>query len=272
MIRIALVQMSSKNNLDVNLRKMKVWLEEASKKGAMLVMFPEMAYFMGTEEHGRPMLAKYEQLAEEFQGWARQFGVYLMPGTLREPVRGTLDRYFNTQLVIDPKGGVIAKYRKLFLFQAKLPDRVYDEGKFCERGNMIVTCDEVPGAHLGMSICFDLRFPELFRALKRRGTQLACLPAAFTSITGAIHWAPLLKARAIENQFFIAAPAQTGTVGEGKETHGDSLVVSPWGEVLLDMGRPEGVGICDIDTKRIEDCERQVAAWSSIREDILPIS
>lgn len=270
MMRIALVQMSSQNRLDANLERMRAWLDEAVEKGARVVAFPEMAYYMGSAEEWKPLLAKYDELVETFSGWAREHGVTLIPGTLREPVAGSPGRFHNTLVVLDPKGREAAKYRKLFLFNATL-DRAYDESRHCEPGDRVAICP-VDGVTLGLGICFDLRFPELFRALKRRGAQVVVLPSAFTVPTGAAHWEILLRARAIENQCFVVAPAQTGKVGEGKQTYGNSLAVSPWGEILVGLGTAEGIAVVDVDLEKIAEAERRVSAWPSPREDVLPIA
>lgn len=270
MLKVAVVQMSSTNNLNANLEKMKRFVEEAASKSAQIVAFPEMAYLMGSRDHCDASLARYEDLLEVFAEWARQYGVYLAPGSLREPVRGTPGKYFNTLPVFSPKGAVLAKYRKIFLFKANLPDRVYQESDHCQAGNIIVTSEDAP-AHLGFSICFDLRFPELFRALKREGVQLVLLPSAFTVPTGQAHWKPLLQARAIENQFFVVAPAQTGRLGDGRECHGHSMVVSPWGEVLGELAEGEGVLIQEIDLDLIRAAAARVDAWAGCRNDVFKL-
>jgi predicted amidohydrolase len=191
---------------------------------------------------------------------------------LREPVARGGHRFSNTLPVFDATGKKIASYRKIFLFRANLPDdRVYEEKTHTDPGGEVVTLT-LGGLTLGLSICFDLRFPELYRSLRRRGAQLFLVPSAFTVPTGKAHWETLLRARAIENQAFVAAPAQTGLVGEGKATHGHSLVLSPWGEKLAELPAGEGVLIADIDTTLIAEAESRVAAWSSRRDDLFPLA
>ena len=269
MLRIALVQMSSTNDLEQNLQKMKRWVAEAAAKKAQLITFPEMAYFIG--EEWQPLLPRYSELADQFASWAKEYSIYILPGTLREPVKGANGRYFNTQLLFDPSGTLLAKYRKLFLFKAKLPDREYDESRFCEPGGHVVT-SELSIGQFGFAICYDLRFPEMFRALKKRGVEVAILPSAFTVPTGKAHWESLIRARAIENQFYMIAPAQTGAMGDGKQTYGHSLVVSPWGDVVMDFGNDEGMAVGEIPLKAIAEAERKVSAWESRREELFPVA
>ena len=269
--RIGIVQMTSGKNLTENLEKMQQSLDEAVKAKAQIVAFPEMAYLSGSLEDWRAVLPRYEECLDKFAGWARDKGVFLLPGSLREPVRGTPDRYFNTSVLFDPTGRLVAKYRKIFLFQAQLPDKSYDEGKHCESGNMVVTSETSLG-QLGFAICFDLRFPELFRGLKKRGADIVFVPASFTATTGQAHWHTLLKARAIENQCFVVAPAQTGRVGEGGATYGHALCVSPWGEVLADLGESEGVQVVELDLGALQEARTKVDAWACRREDLFRTS
>ena len=269
MIPFGLVQMSSQNDLKANLHVMESFCVEAFERKTEILVFPEMAYFMGSQSDWMPLLSHYDSLIATFAEWAKKYRLFLLPGSLREPVEGRPGKYFNTLPVLSPKGALLARYRKIFLFRANLPDRIYEEGLHCEAGSHVVTCD-VTKAILGLSLCFDLRFPELFRALRYRESQIICLPSAFTVPTGSAHWETLLRSRAIENQCFVIAPAQTGKVGEGKETYGHSLAISPWGEVLLDLGIRPGLGIVEIQLDKMAESEGRVAAWSSRRDDIFP--
>ncbi len=261
-MKIAIAQMSSTSVLEANLQKMRQFAEEAAKGGAQFVAFPEMAYLMGKPAECHPLVARYDEIVGGFSRMAKEFGISLLPGSLREPVPGQPDKFYNTAVVIDPSGKVQTKYRKLFLFEAKLPDRHYFEAEYCVPGNEVVSTS-VLDATLGLSICFDLRFPELYGALKKKGAQIACVPSAFTVPSGMAHWENLLRARAIENQFFVIAPAQVGLVGDHKVTYGHSLVVSPWGDVLADLGMREGVAICDLRLDSIRETENKIVMTAS---------
>ena len=269
--------MSSLADPERNLAEMEGLVARAKGQGAEAIAFPEMAYLMGGTKDWVPWVPRYRELLERFAGWARRHKLLLLPGSLREPVPGHPDRYYNTLPLFAPDGSLVTQYRKLYLFKASLPDRNYDEGQHCTAGDEIVVAEtehltpETP-LTLGLSICFDLRFPELFRALKRRGAQVVVVPAAFTVPTGRAHWEVLLRARAIENQCFIVAPAQTGTVGEGKATYGHSLVVAPWGEILADLGDAPGLAVVPLDLAKIAEARGRVGAWPTPRPDVLPIA
>ncbi len=268
MFRLALVQMSSGRNLADNLRQMRASLETAVREKADLTVFPEMAYFLGSPEQNKQVAPRFDEVRGGFARWAKELRANFIAGSVREP---SGERWFNTLLGFDADGREAVRYRKLFLFEAKLPDREYRESVECAPGDQLVTWD-VAGVRVGMTICFDLRFPELYRALRKRGAQLMIVPSAFTVPTGRAHWEVLLRARAIENQCFVAAPAQTGAIGEGRHAWGHSLVVEPWGEVREDLGTEPGVRVVDIDFAEIERAETRVRAWACRREEILPIA
>jgi predicted amidohydrolase len=269
-MKVALVQMVSSNNLRVNLDKMRCFFEAAVQQGADIVVFPEMAYFTGSIDDCGPIIPQYKKVVAECSEWARKAKVMLLPGSMREPSENDGGKPFNTIPVIDGDGRLLVSYRKIFLFKAALSDRSYDETKQYAAGNAIVTVSS-PKATFGLSICFDLRFPELFRALRKRGVQMVFLPAAFTVPTGKVHWHTLLTARAIENQCFVLAPGLVGLSGDGSEKYGHTLAVSPWGERLLDMEHREGVGLVDIALNLIPESAQRVDPWSSRREDLFPI-
>jgi len=249
---------------------MREYVREAHSRGATLIAFPEMAYLMAPPEGWLPALSKYRFLLGEFSSWAKKYSVILVPGSVREPDPKSKDRFYNTLPVFDSTGDLVVVYRKIFLFTAKLPDRNYDETRFCNPGNRPMV-RKVGGLNFGLSICFDLRFPELYRVLKRRKAQLVLVPSAFTVPTGKVHWHVLLKARAIENQFFVLAPGQVGKAGDGSEKYGHSLVESPWGEVLVDMETEEGVRVQDLDFGLMAEAQSKIDIWASRREDIFPL-
>jgi len=271
MFKMAVIQMQSSNRLEANLEKMEAWVREASENKADAIAFPEMAYFTGPPEECREIIAKCPSLLERWAGWAKKYKILLIPGSLREPSPRGKNKYFNLLPVFSPAGQLMAQYRKIFLFKANLPDREYDEPKYCDPGDQLVHF-QWNDIRFGLSVCFDLRFPEFFRALKKRGAQVVLLPSAFTVPTGKQHWKPLIVSRAIENQFFMIAPAQVGRSGSGSEKYGHSLAVSPWGKTLLDMETKEGLAVCEISLSVIEEHRKKLDAWACRREELFPIA
>ncbi|MCB0418290.1 MAG: carbon-nitrogen hydrolase family protein [Bdellovibrionaceae bacterium] len=261
--------MTASCDLDANLKIMRGFVEEAHQKKADIVVFPEMAYFIGHSKECSAVLPKYDTLLKTFSNWAKEFAIDILPGSLREPISKLPCRQFNTLPYIDATGQVLALYRKLFLFRAELPDRVYDETLFYDPGKEVISLQR-PWGTAGLAICFDIRFPELFRALKKRGAQILFVPAAFAVPTGKVHWHTLLKARAIENQCFVVAPALTGRCGDERQTFGHSLIVSPWGEVLTEMGEEVGLVTHEISIDEIEKCQKRLDAWACRRDDLFP--
>lgn len=265
MLLVATVQMGASDDRTENLAKMHSFAQRAKAGGAQLVVFPELAYLLAPSRVWKTTLDDYQALLKTFCAWAKELSIDIVPGTLREPAGG--DRVYNTLPYINAQGEVVASYRKIFLFRAKLPDREYDEAKYCEAGSTAVVVER-PWGKVGLAICFDLRFPELFRVLSGKGAQMILLPSAFTVPTGQAHWEVLVRARAIENQCFVLAPAQTGACGDNRITYGHSLVVSPWGEILSMQGETEGLSLCPIDFKIIEDSKNRVAAMDCRRDSL----
>jgi deaminated glutathione amidase len=270
-MRAAVVQFTSGPDLDRNVERMEKLLEEAARAGAKLVVFPEHAYLYSERAVWLRALPRFKELLDRFSGWAKRHQVFLLPGSVREPLPNLEHRFCNTAPLFGPDGGILAQYRKIFLFQATLPDRVYKEAEDCEAGKAIVTAP-IDGHRLGLSICYDLRFPELFRGLKKQGASIVALPSAFTVPTGEAHWDVLTRARAIENQVFFLAPGQVGVLGNGAATYGHSRIISPWGEVLAEVGGGEGIAVADLDPQLCETAKRRVDAWGCRREDLFPIA
>ncbi|NBX93976.1 MAG: carbon-nitrogen hydrolase family protein [Proteobacteria bacterium] len=270
-MKIALIQMNSSNTLKENLKKMHSFCEQAQKEHADLVVFPEMVYFTGKAPEIQLILPEFERLKNVFSNWAKELDLFLIPGTLREPVPEEPKKYFNTLICFNSQGHEVAKYRKLFLFQAKLEHHHYDESRYCKSGEEVVVCD-IKGNTVGFAICFDLRFPELFRSLRKRGARIFIIPAAFTVPTGEAHWETLLRARAIENQAFVCASDQTGISGEDLPQYGHSLFVSPWGEIRGKMGTEEGMSLVTLSSQELQDCESRMAIWESRNDRVFPIA
>jgi len=263
--------MQSSEFLENNLKKMKSFVEKAKNQGARLVVFPEMAYFTGKRESVKQVISQFGELNQIFLSWAKEFEIGLIPGTLREPVAQDPTKFFNTLFLIGPDGKVKAKYRKIFRFKANLPHHAYDEGRFCEAGNEVVTC-EFEDWTLGFAICFDLRFPEVFRTLRKKGARVFILPSAFTVPTGEAHWEVLIRARAIENQAYVIAPDQTLVSGEGLSQFGHSLAIDPWGQIISSQQTAEGLSVIELSHDRIATVESQIALWESRNEVLFPIA
>jgi len=264
-MRIGIVQMNSGSSVDKNLNRMSEWVAEAASGGADLIAFPEMAYLTGGVAIWQPWIDRYDEIVTRVSELAKRHRIALHLGSLREP--GTLSgRYFNTSVLISSEGKVLAKYRKVFLFRAYVADRAYEESKYADAGSEIVVHEP-----FGFAICFDLRFPELFRSLSHQGAKIIFLPSAFTVPTGRAHWETLLRARAIENQCFIVAPDLVGKLGDGNTAYGHSMVISPWGEIVAEFnGEEEGVRVVDLDFDAINRANEIVSALSCRRDDLFP--
>ncbi|MDA0804364.1 MAG: carbon-nitrogen hydrolase family protein [Proteobacteria bacterium] len=286
-MRIAALQMVSTSSIEQNLAAAARLIASASEAGATLVVLPEVfATLEGLSplaEVGERMLEtvtyskahatnddlggqknnQWEEEASPLQNFlscqAAEHSLTIVGGTIPLLTRpdGSLiedGRVRASSLVFNPRGERIARYDKIHLFDVKVNDAQsqYSESLSYEAGSEL-TCVEVGGLQLGLSVCYDLRFGELYRQLMARGAQLITVPAAFTAVTGAAHWEPLLRARAIENQCYVVAAAQGGRHSDTRETWGHSMIVDPWGEVLDCVATGEGIAIADIDLARVED-------------------
>jgi predicted amidohydrolase len=248
----AVVQLSSQDDVAENLRRAEFWIGEASGAGAHLVTLPENFAFMGEEDQKRQiaesLLPPHGTIVRRMAECARKTGAFIVAGGMPEKSSDPA-RPFNTSVLFAPTGEVIARYRKIHLFDVDLPDGTrLEESRAASAGSsddlVVVRANGVP---LGMTICYDVRFPELYRALETRGARVITVPAAFTVSTGKDHWHVLLRARAIENQVFVLAPAQTGKHPKGRLTYGKSLIVDPWGDVLAQVGEGEGFALARLD-------------------------
>ncbi len=230
-----------------NIAEAERWIREAAAQGARVVALPEVFVWRG----GR----KEERLAAETipgptSEWlavlARELSIYLLGGSILEQVPGG-DKAYNTSLLFSPEGRVLAKYRKIHLFDVDLKEGVsIKESDTRARGDAVVVA-ETDLCAMGLSICYDLRFPELYRKMAARGAQLIFVPSAFTAYTGKAHWEPLLRARAIENQAYIVAPAQFGKHTNSFETYGHSMIVDPWGKILAELPHEPGFILAEVD-------------------------
>lgn len=267
---VAAIQMDSGNNKKENLLKAEYLIKESVSKGAKFVALPEYFTFHGLEiEEG--------QIAEEIPNGetysflsniAKEHNIWLCGGSILEKVQGS-DKFYNTSLFFKPNGELIAKYRKIHLFEAYLEDMVLLESNTKNHGNEIVHAETSFGK-VGMSICYDLRFPELFRILTLNGANMLVLPAAFTMQTGKDHWEALLRARAIENQVYVIAPAQIGKKA-AYENYGHTLIIDPWGTVIASASDIETPVIAEIDLSYVEKVRRMVPALLNRKTDVYQV-
>jgi deaminated glutathione amidase len=259
-ITAAAAQMQSQDNLAENLAVAAELVEKAKRRGATLVVLPENFAFMGNEDEKRGIAESLNDagpIVSSLRKMARENAVFLIGGGMPERSDDPA-RPFNTSVLLSPAGDVVASYRKIHLFDVEVGDGAsYHESKATSAGDRVVVAD-VGGVAVGMSVCYDVRFPELYRKLADKGAVLATVPAAFTLMTGKDHWHVLLRARAIESQLVVVAAAQCGIHPKGRRTYGKSCIIDPWGDVLAQA--PDGVGIVSATV----DLERALAVRKSL--------
>jgi len=260
--KVALVQNCAERDMAPSIAALGPMIRAAAKDGADLIQLPEMATMIEPDnvavlektvpEANDPGLKSFRALASELKRW-------ILVGSLliREAGR---DKVVNRSFVLDPDGRIVARYDKIHLFDVEIKDgQMYRESATVEPGTKAVIAD-LPWGKIGLSICYDLRFPHLYRALAQGGAAMIGIPAAFTYKTGEAHWHVLVRARAIENGAFVISATQCGTHAEGRRTYGHSLVVDPWGEVLADAGDTVGVISADIDLSKVDKVRRMIAS------------
>ncbi len=259
-MKIAAVQMVSTPDVARNLDAAEALVAQAASEGAALVALPEYFCLLGRRDTDKLGVAEdigAGPIQRRLAAIARAHAVWLIGGTLPTKIAGRDDRVRNTCLVFGPQGEQLARYDKIHLFAFDNGHEKYDEARVLEAGSEPVTFDAA-GLRVGLSVCYDLRFPELYRALGV--CDLVCVPSAFTYTTGRAHWALLLRARAVENQCCVLAPAQGGTHENGRRTWGHSMIVDPWGEVLVQREEGAGVVTADLDVQRLKQVRRQLPA------------
>jgi deaminated glutathione amidase len=255
---LALAQMTTTADLEGNLEKALSCIRQAQSRHAAMIAFPENFLFIGdpksTGENSDPVpesvLARLSEAAISARIW-------ILMGSLfeRDPLRP--GKFFNTSVLIDTNGKTIDRYQKIHLFDNTLPGLTYCESDTIRPGNRLVVCDSVIG-RIGLSICYDIRFPVLYQRLAHLGAQTIFIPSAFTVPTGQAHWMTLLKARAIENQVYIAAPAQYGRHNSKRISYGHSAIIDPWGDVIALAEEREELIFGEIDLARLEELRRRM--------------
>ena len=262
-MRAAAVQLNSTEDKDRNLAAADRLTRAAAAEGAELVVLPEKFNVLGTPDD-------YRRGAEELEGptigWARdaarELGIDLVAGSIVERREGR-DKLSNTSVHIGPDGELKAVYRKIHMFDVVVGGQTYRESETEEAGGEVVLSETAGGVPLGLTVCYDLRFPELYRILAVRGARILSVPAAFTKVTGQAHWDVLVRARAIENQAFVVAADQTGSHPPDKESFGGSTSVAPWGEVRAGTGEGEAVVGADLDLARQEEVREQLPSLAN---------
>ncbi len=268
-LRIGLVQFTAGDDPAANTAKLEKLVNKAAEGGAQFVLTPEVSNIISnSRSHQQRVLSGQgdDPTLHTMQALARDREIWLLIGSLALKPDGADDRFLNRSFLISPEGGIAAHYDKIHMFDVALGGgESYRESAQFQPGNRAVLAKTDIG-NIGLTICYDLRFPRLHRALAKAGAEIITAPAAFTVPTGKAHWHTLLKARAIETGCFILAPAQTGQHSEKRHTYGHSLVVSPWGEVLGDGGQGEGVTFADLDLKLVAKARGKIPALTHDRE------
>ena len=264
-MRAAAIQLNADNDKDRNLERADRLVATAAGEGAELVALPEKWNLLG---RGEEIVAGAEQLEDgrsfdAARGWARRHAIHLLAGSISERVSGS-DLPFNTSVLFDPDGEAIAIYRKIHMFDVDVGGVAYRESEHEQAGEEIVT-GEAAGVEIGLSVCYDLRFPELYRILALRGARVLTVPAAFTHTTGQAHWELLVRARAIENQAYVVAPDQCGEAPPHYHSYGHSLIVDPWGEVLARAAEEEDVIVAELDLERQEEVRDSLPSLANRR-------
>jgi predicted amidohydrolase len=267
MTKFAAIQITSTADFQANLEKAENLIGKAAGQGAKVISLPETAFFVGKVDRE----FKYKQaldgeLLTRLGSLAKEFGIYLVPGSFHETVTGST-KFFNTSPLFSPEGKLLYYYRKIHLFDANLPgpEKYRESDNFSpgdkEQLKVIVT----PYGKFGLTICYDLRFPELYRSLVLAGAEIIFVPSAFTMHTGKDHWEVLLRARAIENQVYIVAPGQFGFHNEKRESYGNSMIIDPWGKVIARASDREEIIYADIDLDYLGKIRQKLPSLTHMR-------
>ncbi len=271
-MKTALVQLNSSDDPVENLGPIQRFIAKAASSGAGFVLTPEVSNCVSTSRRHQTNVLRAE--AEDatlaaLQAQAAELKIWLLIGSLGLKTQDADGRFANRSFLITPEGKISARYDKIHMFDVQVtPEETYRESDGYRPGNRAVIAD-TPFGKIGMSICYDIRFPHLYRALAQAGAQILTIPAAFSHVTGAAHWHSLLRARAIETGCYVLAPAQTGehnsSTGMPRMTYGHSIAVSPWGEILLDAGTEPGVFVFDMDVLAVTEARRKIPSLTHTR-------
>lgn len=259
MVKVAAIQMASGPNVSANLNEANRLIAKAAEAGARLVVLPENFAIMGMSEHDKVEVREQDgqgQIQYFLSKQAARHGVWIVGGTI-PLVADDDNKVRGACLLLDDKGNRVARYDKIHLFDVHVPEsgEHYNESETLESGSEAVVAD-TPFGRVGLAVCYDLRFPELFRKLVDQGAQIIAMPSAFTAITGNAHWEVLVRARAIENLCYMVASAQGGYHVNGRETYGNSMIVNPWGVVMDRLNHGAGYVIADLDMDYLKSTRR----------------
>lgn len=271
-MRVGLVQLNVGDDPAANLPATMAHVRAAAQGGAGFVLTPECSNLLSANRQHQASVMRFEQddaTLAALRDQAASLGVWLLIGSLGVLTDDADGRFANRSFLITPKGEIAARYDKIHMFDVNVTEtEVYRESAGYRPGNRAVLAD-AGFAKIGMTVCYDIRFPGLYRRLAQAGAQILTVPAAFNHLTGQAHWEVLLRARAIETGCFVLAPAQTGfhpeTAGKGRRTHGHSLAIAPWGEVLADGGQEPGITLVDIDLAQVAAARGRVPSLTHDR-------
>ena len=253
--RVAVIQTNTQKDIQHNLQQVEQSIAIAAQNGAKLVVLPEM--FLTLDQEKFSHIAKEKSYKERIASWGKKHQMWIVAGAI--PVAAESGKFYSVCSVFNENGTEVASYKKIHLFDAEISDKKgrYRESDIFEAGNELVVVD-TPVGKVGLAICYDLRFPELFAQLRLKGAEIICIPSAFTYTTGKAHWQPLLRARAIEQQCYVLAADQCGWYDESRQTWGHSQIISPWGVVLDSLEESPGVAISTIDLSKLNDIRQQM--------------
>lgn len=268
-LRAAAIQMTTGDDLRENLNCARRLLADAAAAGARLAVLPENFSFMGARDVEKLAYAEDAgdgPLQREMAEMARSLGLWIVAGTLPIRVPDQPGKVYAASLVFDPTGRCVARYDKIHLFDVEImgTERYRESGTIAHGALQAVTV-ATPHGQLGLTVCYDLRFPELYRQLVAAGAEILCVPSAFTFKTGQAHWEVLLRARAIENQCYVIAPGQTGTHPGGRSTWGHSMIIDPWGSILGQVETGAGIAVAELPMTPLQDLRRRFPALTHRR-------
>lgn len=271
-MKTALVQLNSGDDPAANLVATQGFIAEAAQAGAEFVLTPEVTNCVSSSRRHQNDVLQSEsedQTLAALQAQAKALNIWLLIGSLALKTQDDDGRFANRSFLIAPDGSIQARYDKIHMFDVQVtPEETYRESDGYRPGAK-ASVAQTPFGPVGMTVCYDIRFPYLHQALAQAGARILTVPAAFSYVTGAAHWEPLLRARAIETGCFVLAPAQTGRHtedhGKGRRTHGHSMAISPWGEVLLDAGTEPGVYLFDMDNALVDQARQKVPSLTHVR-------
>ncbi len=271
-MKTALLQITSSDDPAANLQMVRAMMAEAAEQGAQFILTPEVTNCVSNSTTRQREVLQHEEDDTTLAGLraqAAELGVWLLIGSLGIKTHDADGRFANRCFMIDPKGQIVARYDKIHMFDVQVTEtETFRESANYRPGGKAVIAETEFGK-VGLTICYDIRFPHLHAALVQAGARILTVPAAFSPVTGAAHWESLLRARAIETGCWVLAPAQTGTHpktrGKTRHTHGHSMVVAPWGEVLIDAGTDPGIHFFELDDSSVSEARRRVPSLTHVR-------